>query len=113
MRKLRTEPHVEAHDSRRGTNVRALVIGTLGIVLCPIAYEAALLCTANWQSMWGQAQYVETPIISTLGDLWQALGRSMRERSTSMFENLPWKPSLVITFGILWAIFMSVPLRRR
>lgn len=112
MRKLRSEFPVTNRYGYRRYGMRTWVV-ILGIVLLlPILYEVALSSVANWRSIWGPTQHVETPVLLFLGHVWHDLVRSTGTRSAAIFARVPWQPSLVITVGILWAIFMSVPLRR-
>jgi hypothetical protein len=93
--------------------LRSVLVVLLGLSLLPLLFESAQVCAANWQAMYGRVAMPETPILDTAGSLLRSILRLSRGQIRSAFENLPWKPSLVITVGVLLAAFMTVPLRQR
>jgi hypothetical protein len=94
---------------RRGDLVLALLVA---ILLTPIAYESAARCAARWRSMVGPSVAVETPVLDAIH---AALSRGvyiLRYQLASTFNNTPWKPSVVIACGLVFALLTSLPLRR-
>lgn len=114
MRKLTTSlthsRHMRPPSTRRTIH---LLFGVCLVLLsAPLVYELASLCHANWQSMYGRIGYVETPILDSLRGMTRTVSRMLQQRTNRVFLDLPWRPSLIISLGFAWALFMSVPLRR-
>jgi hypothetical protein len=114
MRKLATTAKaLDVGPPRRRPTLRSTLAVLLGLLAAPWIYELTLVCVANWHAMYGQVIHPETPLLDAGGSVLGNIARTLRERLHSTFQNLPWRPSLVIAIGILWAAFMSLPLRQR
>jgi len=114
MRKLPPSPLDLDLKATRSTRrvIHGLFLLCLGLLIAPLAYEIVGLCAANWQAMYGGVEHVETPILDTLDATYADAARVVRTRANRVIRSLPWQPTVVITLGLAWALFMSVPLRR-
>ena len=97
---------------RRRSRSPAVITILLGLLLCPLVFEATQLCTASWTGMTGNAPFVETPMLSTLGAGLQSAGDEIRTSLSPVLRKLPWNPSYVVVFGLGWASFAALMLRR-
>lgn len=115
MRKLSTSPLDLDHRSGRPTRrtIHMLFALCIALLIAPVAFEVATLCTTNWKAMSGRIDHVDTPILDTLTSTWKSSVGAIRQRVNGSFRlSMPWRPSLIIAMGFGWALFMSVPLRR-
>lgn len=115
MRKLDTLTLDQAptQPSRVRRVINLLFALCLGLLMAPLLSEGASLIVANWQSLYGRMGHVETPLLDAIRSLLTGTTTTVRMHANGLFRNLPWRPSLVITVGLAWALFMSVPLRQR
>jgi hypothetical protein len=71
----------------------------LAVLILPVLSEAAAVCLAQWKGLFGPIATVETPVLDTLKWLAQALAHDAHATVRAYFNNLPWKPSLVVPIG--------------
>jgi hypothetical protein len=84
----------------------------LGLLLSPIIYEATLLCAAQLRGMIGAQPLVETPVLDTVGAGLRAAGDDIGLTLAPVLHRLPWNPTYVVVFGLLWASVAALILRR-
>ncbi len=97
---------------RRRSRTPAVITILLGLLLCPLVFEATHICMAQWKGMIGPVPFVETPMITTLGSGLQSAGDDIRSTLSPVLRNLPWNPSYVVVFGLGWASLAALMLRR-
>ncbi len=97
---------------RRRSRSPAVITILLGLLLCPLVFEATQLCTASWRGMTGNAPFVATPVLNTLGSGLQSAGDEIRSTLSPVLVRLPWDSSYVVVFGLGWASIAALMLRR-
>ncbi len=112
MRKLRPNDHNEPRPARSPKR-RAVLAILVGLTLGPLIFEGSALCVCWWRSMYGQVITAETPVLDVMDRGVQTVSRAMRLSTSRVFQNVPWKPSLVIPLACAWALGGCLLLRRR
>lgn len=102
----------EAAPPRRRSQTPAVITILLGLLLSPLVLEATQLGAAQWRGMTGPVMIVETPVINTLASGLQSAGDELRSTLSPVLRKLPWNPSYVVVFGLGWASFAALMLRR-
>jgi hypothetical protein len=102
----------ELAPPRRRSRSRVAIMILLGLLLSPLVFEATLLCTARWKGMIGVEPHVKTPVLNALGDGLRSAGEDIRLTLAPVLHQLPWNPSYVVVFGLVWASIGVLMLRR-
>jgi hypothetical protein len=102
----------EVAPPRRRSRTRVAITILLALLLSPLVFEATLLCTARFKGMIGVEPLVKTPVLDTLGAGLQSAGEDIRLTLAPVLHHLPWNPSYVVVFGLVWAFIGVLMLRR-
>src|SRR4051812_6295182 len=105
MRKHQSDPPGLPTDDPppRRAWMRTVATVLLGLLIAPLLYEGLQLCVANWRGMSGEVVAVETPVLTTLGDLIHDSSAWSRRTTTSLLRDPAWRAGPTVAFFLVWS----------
>ncbi|SIO62622.1 hypothetical protein SAMN05444166_7101 [Singulisphaera sp. GP187] len=111
MRKVASVTLEDRPKSCRG-RLTAFVVLSLVLILSPVFYEAARLCYASWQGLFGAYPHVQTPVLDLLTGGYETTSHDLKQMFSGVFRRTPWNPSYVLTFALIWTSVLALLLRK-
>jgi hypothetical protein len=111
MRKLQSVTADPRPRTRRSKATFFLVFSLL-LMFSPIVYESGLRCYASWQGLFGTYPQIQTPVLDALNAGYETASFDLKQLTSGIFRQSPWKPSFVIPFAIFWTGVLAMLLRK-
>ena len=112
MRKLPAAPTCEPTPPKRRNPGRLFAL-ILAIALAPLEVDATRICMGHWREfLWSQSPEVDTPALDWFTDFADTTWNDGRAVVVDAIRE-PWRPAVIIPFGLIWALIMCMPLKHR